>query len=94
MDTRPFCHESHSCHAPLPISLAAVVLLLFTNACATYRVDSLVDAPDANPGDHKCERAMAPGGEGGLCTLRAAVMESNASIWRDTIEVPGGGSTN
>jgi hypothetical protein len=33
-------------------------LLLLTSACATYRVNSLVDAPDANPGDRKCERAI------------------------------------
>ena len=39
-------------------------------------------------------RAVSPGTEagapGGLCTLRAAVMESNASVWKDTIEVPSG----
>ena len=60
----------------------------------TYRVNSLVDAPDANPGDRTCARAVPPGTEagapGGLCTLRAAVMESNASVWKDTIEVPSG----
>ncbi|MFO0765743.1 MAG: right-handed parallel beta-helix repeat-containing protein [Nitrospiraceae bacterium] len=76
--------------------MAAGVLLalLSLSACRTYRVDSVVDAPDANPGDHVCARAVAPGSEagspGGLCTLRAAVMESNASVWRDTIEVPAG----
>jgi len=60
----------------------------------TYRVNSLADAPDANPGDRTCARAVPPGAEagapGGLCTLRAAVMESNASVWKDTIEVPSG----
>lgn len=72
-----------------------VILLSFvTSGCMTYRVNSLVDAPDANPGDRTCARAVPPGTEagtpGGLCTLRAAVMESNASVWRDTIEVPSG----
>lgn len=76
------------------VSAAALLVLLALSACRTYRVDSLVDAPDANPGDHVCAKAVAPGSEaagpGGLCTLRAAVMESNASVWRDTIEVPEG----
>ena len=49
----------------------AFLLLLLTSGC-TYQVNSLVDAPDANPGDGKCESAE------GLCTLRAAVMEINA----------------
>ncbi|MBX3235841.1 MAG: hypothetical protein KF814_06795 [Nitrospiraceae bacterium] len=92
---------SHVCAQSLPHrfrhrAMAAGVLLalLSLSACRTYRVDSVVDAPDANPGDHVCARAVAPGSEagspGGLCTLRAAVMESNASVWRDTIEVPAG----
>ncbi len=71
-----------------------ILLSLVTSGCMTYRVNSLVDAPDANPGDRTCARAVPPGAEagapGGLCTLRAAVMESNASLWKDTIEVPGG----
>lgn len=77
------------------LAVSLVVLLpLVTSGCMTYRVNSLADAPDANPGDRKCERAVSPGSEtggpDGLCTLRAAVMESNASVWKDTIEVPGG----
>ncbi len=75
-------------------TLLVVLLSLATSGCMTYRVNSLVDAPDANPGDRTCARAVPPGTEagapGGLCTLRAAVMESNASVWRDTIEVPSG----
>ena len=77
----------------LPL-LAGLLPFLFS-ACMTYRVDSLADAPDANPGDSKCERAVSLESEAGappdgLCTLRAAVMESNASIWPDTVEVPNG----
>lgn len=62
----------------------------------TYRVNSLVDAPDSNPGDFRCAReipdnAITTGDDGGLCTLRAAIMEANAwSILQDTIEVPPG----
>lgn len=70
-----------------------ILLFLETSGCI-YRVNSFGDAPDANPGDRKCERAVSVGSEAiapdGLCTLRAAVMESNASIWKDTIEVPNG----
>ena len=62
---------------------SVVVLLLLTNACA-YHVNSLVDAPDAKPGDGKCESAE------GLCTLRAAVMEANANSLTSRIEVPNG----
>lgn len=84
--------------SPWSFSLVAtslmVLLSLVTSGCMTYRVNSLVDAPDANPGDRTCARAVPPGAEagapGGLCTLRAAVMESNASVWKDTIEVPSG----
>jgi CSLREA domain-containing protein len=75
-------------------TLLVVLLSFFTSGCMTYRVNSLADAPDANPGDRTCARAIPPGTEagapGGLCTLRAAVMESNASAWKDTIEVPSG----
>src|SRR5947208_5567755 len=52
---------------------SVVVLLLLMNACA-YHVNSLVDAPDAKPGDGKCESAE------GLCTLRAAVMEAKRTV--------------
>jgi hypothetical protein len=75
-------------------TILAFLLSLVLSGCNTYRVDSLLDAPDANPGDEKCRRPVTPGTEastpGGLCTLRAAVMESNASGWVDTIEVPSG----
>lgn len=50
----------------------------------TLRVDSTADSPDATPGDGRCQ-AVA-----GRCTLRAAVMESNARQGHDLIEVPAG----
>jgi RHS repeat-associated protein len=51
----------------------------------TFRVDSRVDATDLNPGDGTCADAH------GRCTLRAAVMESNAENGRPaTIDIPGG----
>lgn len=49
-------------------------------ADATFNVDSTGDESDAVPGDGTC--AIAPGGP---CTLRAAIIEANASPGRNTI---------
>lgn len=48
------------------------------------RVDSTVDAPDAAPGDGRCAA------DAGRCTLRAAIMEANATPGLDHVSVPGG----
>ncbi|MBF5045016.1 hypothetical protein FGE12_21620 [Aggregicoccus sp. 17bor-14] len=50
-----------------------------------FRVDTLVDGADPTPGDGLCGV-----GARGSCTLRAAVMESNARPGPNTIEVPAG----
>ncbi len=49
----------------------------------TFTANELFDAPDAKPGNGKCD--AVPGTEGQQCTLRAAVQESNALDGRDTI---------
>ena len=49
-----------------------------------FTVDSASDAIDANPGDGICSD------DAGNCTLRAAIMEANASSGADTIVVPSG----
>jgi CSLREA domain-containing protein len=59
----------------LPQSAAAV---------ATFTVNSTLDLPDLNPGDGICNAGVAG------CTLRAAVMEANASAGPDTITLPAG----
>lgn len=52
---------------------------------AIFDVTTTVDAVDANIGDGNCDIG------GGLCSLRAAVQEANASSGiADTINVPGG----
>ena len=51
---------------------------------AEFVVDSTTDAPDATPGDGVCATPS------GRCTLRAAVMQSNASPGKNTIRVPEG----
>jgi hypothetical protein len=53
-------------------------------AGAHFVVDSEKDAVDASPGDGACATAD------GACTLRAAVMETNALPGLDTVAVPTG----
>jgi CSLREA domain-containing protein len=52
----------------------------------TFTVNSTVDAPDATPGDGTCETASG----NGICTLRAAIMETNALAGADTIKLQAG----
>jgi len=52
----------------------------------TFSVNSTVDAPDANPGNGKCETASG----NNTCTLRAAIMETNALAGADTIDLQVG----
>lgn len=63
--------------------LATSVLVVFA---ADFTVNDTSDAPDLNAGDGICEVTAATGD----CTLRAAVMESNALAGADTISVPAG----
>ncbi|MBZ0271881.1 hypothetical protein K8I61_07570 [bacterium] len=52
---------------------------------ATFNVDSVLDAVDANPGDGVCATAV------NVCSLRAAIMEANAlDHSSNTINVPAG----
>jgi len=50
---------------------------------ATFSVNSLVDVVDANPGDGICRTAP----NNTVCTLRAAIMEANATAGADTINL-------
>ncbi|MEZ4767380.1 MAG: CSLREA domain-containing protein [Caldilineales bacterium] len=54
-------------------------------AAAGIEVNSVVDAPDAIPGDGLCETSVP-----GQCTLRAAVQEANALPGAETVVVPPG----
>lgn len=62
---------------PLPADCATSIGL-------TLRVDSRADEVDTEPGDGNCQSIS------NRCTLRAAVMESNAHQGHDLIEVPSG----
>lgn len=50
----------------------------------TYTVNSTLDEVDTEPGDRVCLT------NSGTCTLRAAVMEANASRGPDTVSLPSG----
>lgn len=50
----------------------------------TFTVNTTADTVDANPGDGVCADSQ------GNCSLRAAVMEANATPGNDTIMVPAG----
>lgn len=52
---------------------------------ATFNVNSTLDEADANPGDGKC--ASTPSKQ---CTVRAAVMETNALGGTNVINIPAG----
>src|SRR5262245_55411087 len=51
----------------------------------TYTVNSTLDQPDADPADGVCASTPA-----GLCTLRAAIMDSNFAAGPNTIILPSG----
>lgn len=51
---------------------------------ADFQVNSTIDEVDANPGDGNCATATA------VCTLRAAIQETNALPGADTIQLPVG----
>jgi CSLREA domain-containing protein len=72
--------------AALVALVTGVALVGFAAAAgtSTFKVNSAGDAADASPGDGKCRTAT------GTCTLRAAVMEANASAGADTIQLAAG----
>lgn len=51
----------------------------------TFTVNSLVDEPDANPGNGVCKSTPSK-----VCTVRAAIMENNALGGGNIISVPAG----
>lgn len=50
----------------------------------TFTVDSRNDGTDVQPGDGRCAA------EAGGCTLRAAIMETNALSGQDGVSIPAG----
>lgn len=65
-------------------ALIMAVTLVGPIHALTFNVNTTADTVDANTGDGVCQDAS------GNCSLRAAVMQSNASGGADTINLPGG----
>lgn len=80
-------HTSFARLLPL-VALAALVALSAGRATpahgASFTVNATHDSVDAAPGDGVCADA------GGTCTLRAAIMETNALPGADEISLPAG----
>lgn len=70
--------------APRALLFAVGILFLPPASALTFNVDAFGDAPDATPGDGICADATS------ACTLRAAVMEGNASAGPHVINLPAG----
>ncbi len=66
-----------------PCDIGAYELAVFGRS---FTVNSSEDALDASPGDGQCET----GSGNRICTLRAAIQETNALDGRDIINVPAG----
>lgn len=64
--------------------LAAWLVICASARASTFVVDTAGDSVDASPGDGVCADAE------GACSLRAAIMESNALADADTVELPAG----
>jgi CSLREA domain-containing protein len=93
MNTQPSQKRHGMAHR---LSLISTLLNLVIVAGCTYTVNTQIDAPDANPGDFVCQRTLRSGESmeaaeaEGLCSLRAAIMEANATSVEDRIIVPAG----
>ena len=73
-------------HLSLSLVLLLAIPLAFTPQAqgAEFTVNNTSDQVDATPGDGVCASAS------GTCTLRAAVMETNALPGDDTVRLPSG----
>jgi len=67
--------------------MTSMLLLAFNSQAAFFIVDRHEDAPDVTAGNGTCEGQNMVGD---VCSLRAAIMESNALPGPDTILVPAG----
>lgn len=76
-------HGLKGCELLVQVVISWLVLVSLAQA-VSFEVDSTSDAADQIPGDGLCQTAA------GHCTLRAAIIEANASPSVDTIQVPAG----
>jgi hypothetical protein len=73
-------------HVTLLAVLIATMSATARADAATFTVNSTSDSVDASPGDGVCETASG----NGVCTLRAAIQEANATTGSNAIVVPSG----
>lgn len=71
------------------VFLALLIGVNFTATAAEYNVNNENDLPDYLPGDGICSYLAVVEQGGESCTLRAAIMEANASTEADTILLEG-----
>jgi len=85
---------NHYFRALVALAALAMMAMLLTvgktaQASTTFTVNSAADFADVNPGDGVCDADAAIGN---LCTLRAAINESNVTVGVDTIDFNIGGT--
>ena len=86
--------SKHVCTRAAITLLVSVFIIIIachlpaTHAAATFTVNSLLDTPDATPGNGTCADAN------GACTLRAAIQEANSLAGDDTINFSTAGTIN
>ena len=68
------------------LSLIFILFLPITGIAANFSVNTTDDLIDLNPGDGICEATLATND----CSLRAAIMETNALSSSDSINLPAG----
>jgi uncharacterized repeat protein (TIGR01451 family) len=68
----------------LAVCIVGLLGTVPVRAGTIFTVDDTADAPDADPGDGACATLAD------RCTLRAAIMETNALVGADTIVLPSG----
>jgi len=66
-------------HPKIAVAAIFALVLVVPASGSTYTVNNLGDTADVTPGDDSCDAG------GGVCTLRAAIIESNAHAGPDTI---------
>jgi len=72
-----------NCRTTMTLLVLIAAVAAGSARAAIFEVDSTADAVDLDPGDGLCLSAA------GECTLRAAVMQANASPGTDTIDLTG-----
>ncbi len=82
----PQCKQFLASNCLTVVCILTAFFISIAAPAATFTVNSVIDANDINPNDTVCE--TQPGN--GVCTLRAAIQQSNALPGADKINLPTG----